>query len=103
MATTVFNAVDKSHYAAMGLPIVGNAFTGCVPRSSNPGSHKAPAKRGPNSTKVQQAASALRTDAERAADKLAKATAFHPTSCNFSIKPNPSKPVNKAGSRFATA
>lgn len=102
MATTVFNAVDKSHYAAMGLPVVGNAFTGCVPRSSNPGNHKAPAKRGPKSV-AQKAASALRTDAERKAEKLAKATAFHPASCNFSIKPNPSKPVNKAGSRFATA
>jgi hypothetical protein len=94
--------IDKSHYAAMGLPVVGNAFTGCVPRSSKPGTHKAPAKRGPKSTKVQQAASALRTDAERAADKLAKATAFNKAGENFTIHPSTSK-VGTAGSRFATA
>lgn len=101
MTKPTSSTVDKSHYAAMGLPVVGNAFTGCVPRSSNPGNHNAPAKRGPKPV-AQQAASALRTDAERAADKLAKATAFNKAGGNFTIHPSTSK-VGTAGSRFATA
>lgn len=48
----------------------GNAFD-VAPRSSNPDSHRPPAKRGPRSG-GERAAIALMTDAERIADRTAK-------------------------------
>jgi hypothetical protein len=102
MNSAALSSIDKSHYARMGLPLVGNAFTGCVPRSTAPDSCKPPAKRGPNASAAQQAASALRTDAEREADKLARATAYQPGAHNYAPNPTPSKPVSTAGRRFAT-
>ena len=52
----------------MGLPESPgmNAFSACVPRSTSPDSHKAPAKRGPKPTKMS------------AEDRKLKITAFKP-------------------------
>jgi hypothetical protein len=93
----------QSHYARMGLPLVGNAFTGCVPRSTAPDSCKPPAKRGPNASTAQQAANALRTNAERAADRLVKATAYQPGTHNYAPNPTPSKPIHRATGAMRSA
>ncbi len=74
-----------------------------APPKRQPDTIRPPAKRGPSKSKTQQAASALRTDEERKADKLARATAFNPAGFNFTLNPTPSKTIGAAGSRFATA
>lgn len=61
-----------------------------------------PRKRPPAMSKAQQAASALRTDAERLADRHARITAFQPAACNFTIQPSTTQ-IKTASSRFKTS
>jgi hypothetical protein len=53
-------------------------------------------------SKAQQAASALRTDAERMADRHKRITAFQPNACNFTITPSTTN-TKTAISRFKTS
>jgi len=62
-----------------------------------------PRKRTPAMSKAQQAASALRTDAERLADRHARITAFQPNACNFTIAPASTTNTKTASSRFKTS
>lgn len=59
-----------------------------------------PKKKKPYRDRTQAAANALRTDEERKADRMKKATAFHPAS-NFEITSS-TKNMGTAGSRFKT-
>jgi len=67
------------NWSALSLPEFGNAFTACRPRSTTPGIHRAPLKRGPKPSPNERSAISLETYEERQAKKqrsalLAKAT-----------------------------
>lgn len=58
------------NWASLSLPEFGNAFTACRPRSTTPGIHRAPAKRGPKPSPNERSAISLETFDERQAKKL---------------------------------
>lgn len=68
--------------ASMGLPAHGNAFTACRPRSTTPGIHRAPAKRGPKPSPNERSAISLETFDERQAKKLRAALLAKATRVN---------------------